>query len=255
MRLDVALMDRGRPVLALDDDIGLAEALRHIADLEDKVIGDVGALAGVIVALAFVRIVPVVYALMLVGGMAWISLIASFNVAAHTAVPSWVRGRSLAVYMLAFQGGMAAGSAAWGVLADHTTIEWALVAAAIGLMVALLAALRYRLPVGEGPDLTPSMHWPSPIVADEPDSEHGPVLITVEYRVDAARSAEFMAALKELETTRRRDGAFRWGLYRDIAEPDRAMLAGKHARAAALQRYGVARFLDDWDTVLAEVTR
>ena len=52
---------------------------------------------------------------MLVGGIAWITLIASFNVAAQIAVPSWVRGRSLAVYMVAFQGGIAAGSATWGV--------------------------------------------------------------------------------------------------------------------------------------------
>jgi MFS family permease len=177
--------------------------------------------AGVIALVAFVRIVPAVYGLMLVGGMAWISVIASFNVAAQTAVPAWVRGRSLAVYMLAFQGGMAAGSAAWGVLADQTTMEWALVAAATGLIIALLAALRYRLPVGEGPDLTPSMHWPSPIVAYEPNPEHGPVLITVEYRVDSERSTDFSAAMEELETIRRRDGAFRWGLYRDIAEPER----------------------------------
>jgi hypothetical protein len=34
-------------VLALDDDIGLAESLRHIADLKHKMIGDVGAGAGV----------------------------------------------------------------------------------------------------------------------------------------------------------------------------------------------------------------
>jgi hypothetical protein len=49
--------------------------------------------------------------------------------------------------------------------------------------------------------------------------------------------------------------ALQQGLRDFIAEPDRAILAGKHARAAALQRYGVTRFLDDWDTVLAEVTR
>jgi glycosyltransferase involved in cell wall biosynthesis len=49
--------------------------------------------------------------------------------------------------------------------------------------------------------------------------------------------------------------ALEQGLRDFIAEPDRAMLAGKHARAAALQRYGVGRFLDDWDALLTEVTR
>jgi hypothetical protein len=40
-----------------------------------------------------------------------------------------------------------------------------------------------------------------------------------------------------------------------IDEPDAARLAGKAARAAALERYGLARFLDDWDRLLTEVTR
>jgi hypothetical protein len=40
-----------------------------------------------------------------------------------------------------------------------------------------------------------------------------------------------------------------------VDEPDAARLAGKAARAAALERYGLARFLSDWDALLAEVTR
>jgi hypothetical protein len=40
-----------------------------------------------------------------------------------------------------------------------------------------------------------------------------------------------------------------------LAEPDAARLAGKAARAAALERYGLARFLADWDRLLGEVTR
>src|SRR6478752_6928070 len=38
-----------------------------------------------------------------------------------------------------------------------------------------------------------------------------------------------------------------------LAEPDAARLAGKAARAAALERYGLGRFLADWDRLLAEV--
>jgi hypothetical protein len=177
--------------------------------------------AAIVAIVAFVRFVPIVYGLMLIGGVAWISLVATFNSSAQTAVPSWVRGRSLGVYMLAFQGSIAAGSAFWGLIADHTSIEWALSAAASGMTVALLAALRFPLPAGEGPDLTPSLHWPSPIIADEPDPEYGPALITVEYSVEPNRAAEFAAAVEKLEGSRRRDGAFRWGIFRDIADPAR----------------------------------
>jgi hypothetical protein len=40
-----------------------------------------------------------------------------------------------------------------------------------------------------------------------------------------------------------------------VADPDAARLAGKAARAAALERYGLERFLADWDRLLEEVTR
>jgi glycosyltransferase involved in cell wall biosynthesis len=43
------------------------------------------------------------------------------------------------------------------------------------------------------------------------------------------------------------------GLRRLVAEPEEAMVRGKAARAAALSRYGLARFLADWDEVLGEV--
>jgi glycosyltransferase involved in cell wall biosynthesis len=39
-----------------------------------------------------------------------------------------------------------------------------------------------------------------------------------------------------------------------IADPARAREQGRAARAAALERYGLARFLHDWDDVLADVT-
>jgi hypothetical protein len=39
------------------------------------------------------------------------------------------------------------------------------------------------------------------------------------------------------------------------AEPERARLAGKRARAAALSRYGLDRFLREWDQLLEDVCR
>jgi glycosyltransferase involved in cell wall biosynthesis len=39
-----------------------------------------------------------------------------------------------------------------------------------------------------------------------------------------------------------------------VADPDRAREQGQAARAAALERYGLARFLRDWDDLLADVT-
>jgi hypothetical protein len=59
------------------------------------------------------------------------------------------------------------------------------------------------------------------VVTNEPHSEHGPVLVTVEYRIDPQRAAEFNVAMLELGRFRRRDGAVDWGLYEDVAEQGR----------------------------------
>jgi hypothetical protein len=47
-----------------------------------------------------------------------------------------------------------------------------------------------------------------------------------------------------------------WAAVREyLHDEDAARLAGKAARAAALERYGLDRFLADWDALLEEVTR
>jgi hypothetical protein len=47
-----------------------------------------------------------------------------------------------------------------------------------------------------------------------------------------------------------------WAAVREfLHDQDAARLAGKAARAAALERYGLVRFLADWDALLEEVTR
>ncbi|GAB3354399.1 glycosyltransferase [Modestobacter lapidis] len=47
-----------------------------------------------------------------------------------------------------------------------------------------------------------------------------------------------------------------WAAVREfVHDEDAARLAGKAARAAALERYGLDRFLGDWNRLLAEVTR
>jgi hypothetical protein len=168
-----------------------------------------------------VRDVAWLYAVLFVGGGAWIALMSSYNTAAQAAAPAWVRARALAVYLLVFQGGMAAGSALWGAVATRTGTPIALLVAAAGLLLGLLAAARYRLAEGARLDLTPSLHWPQPAVTVEPPAEHGPVLVTVEYRIDPTQAVDFTRAMRRVRLERLRDGAMRWELYHDPADPAR----------------------------------
>jgi hypothetical protein len=145
----------------------------------------------------------------------------SFNIGVQTVVPEWVRARALAIYLLSFFGTMAAGSVLWGVVAEHFGIPLALLCAAAALIVGLVSALFFPLRINEQLDLSPSLHWSEPTVVSEPPPEHGPVLVMVEYHIDLERVEEFLLAMKDLERILRRDGATRWGLFADPAEPGR----------------------------------
>jgi Transmembrane secretion effector len=93
--------------------------------------------------------------------------------------------------------------------------------AGAGLVLGLLAATQYRLAGGASLDLTPSLHWPQPAVTLEPPAEHGPVLVTVEYRIDPVPAGDFVQAMREVRVERLRDGALRWELFQDPADPHR----------------------------------
>ncbi len=177
--------------------------------------------AALIAVIALVPRLVVVAGAMLLSGAAWLVVVSSFNVAVQTAVPAWIRARALAVYMLAFAGGLSVGSLLWGVAAKHQSIPTALLYSALALILSLLMAIRYPLKLDEQSDLSPSLHWPEPHLVLEMHPEQGPILVLVEYLIDPAESRRFAQAMRPLNHIRRRDGAIRWGLFQDAADPRR----------------------------------
>ncbi|MBV8144020.1 MAG: MFS transporter [Gammaproteobacteria bacterium] len=159
----------------------------------------------------------------LLAGACWIAVLATLNVAAQTVLPDWVRGRGLAVYVTVFFGSLTVGSAIWGEAAEHLGLAPAHYLAAAGALVAMVLARRWRLRSGPAADLTPSMHWPQPVVAADVDKDAGPVLVTVEYQVAAENRGAFIAAIGPLARERRRDGAYEWHLFHDSADPERML--------------------------------
>jgi predicted MFS family arabinose efflux permease/quinol monooxygenase YgiN len=161
-------------------------------------------------------------AAMLLTGVAWISVVSSMMTAAQTALPGWVRARGLALFWVVFMGGMAAGSALWGQVASWIGIPYALTAAAVGAALGIAATWRYRIGGHDETDLTPSIYWQTPMLADDREADPGPVMVTVEYRIDPARAAEFARIMhQKMRRIRRRDGAFMWELFNDIDQQDR----------------------------------
>lgn len=175
--------------------------------------------AGCMVALAVVRNIQLLYAVSLINGWAWICVLSSLQIAAQISVPAWVRARALALYILIFAAGMAFGSLAWGGLAQHTSSTSTLIAAAVGTVLAALLSRRYRLAGAATINAMPSGHWPQPVHVEEIEADRGPVLVTVEYRIALDRREEFLERMQKLGRSRRRDGAFEWGVVEDTTEP------------------------------------
>jgi MFS family permease len=160
-------------------------------------------------------------ALLLVLGAGWIIALTTLNGVAQAILPNWVRGRGLAVYLMVFNGAMAAGSLLWGLTAQRIGVAAALGTAAAALAIIALAVHRLKLPVGEA-DLQPSNHWPEPLVqqSDAPAHERGPVMVQIEYRVRQQDRPAFIAAMQRVSVARRRDGAYAWGITEDTAAPE-----------------------------------
>ncbi len=156
-----------------------------------------------------------------IAGASWIAVLATLNVSAQVALPEWVRGRGLALYMTVFFGALSLGSIIWGKAAGLFGLPAAHFAAAAGAVALIPLTWRWKLQTGEEVDLTPSMHWPPPITTREIEHDRGPVLVTVEYRIDPKDRNAFLAAIAELGRERRRDGAYRWRIFEDAAEEGR----------------------------------
>ncbi|AKB31194.1 MFS permease [Methanosarcina siciliae HI350] len=156
-----------------------------------------------------------------IAGVSWITVLASLSVSAQVALPDWVRGRGLATFVTVLFGAMTFGSAAWGQIAGLVGLPDAHFLAAAGVLISIPLTWRWKLQTGAGVDLTPSMHWPTPVLTHRVEYDQGPVLVTIEYHVEPRNREAFLAALKRLSNERRRDGAYAWYVFEDTADQGR----------------------------------
>ena len=181
----------------------------------------VAVLGATIVATGLVHVLGGLVLVMFVSGAAWILFISLVSALVQTLAPDWVRARVLAVFMLVSQGGMAAGSAVWGSVGARASVETALLWAGLGTIATTALGLLARLPDMTA-DVSPWNLWRMPAIVQEaaPGLEQGPVLVTVEYLVDPQKAKQFLRAMRTYGRLRRRDGASRWGIFRDVEQAD-----------------------------------
>ena len=171
--------------------------------------------------LATTHVVPLALLGAFCTGMSWTTVFATLSAGTQSTAPAWVRARAVAINFVAVQSAIALGSIGWGLVAGAIGLRWTLAAAAgLGLLLYLVGR-RFPVAMGTEADVTPGARLPDLALTVEPLPDDGPVLIQIEYKIDAENREAFLAAIQEVGPARRRNGATSWRVFRDLAEDGR----------------------------------
>src|SRR4030042_2068771 len=157
--------------------------------------------------------------LMAAAGVVWVWALTTLNATIQILSHSWVRGRALSLYTLAFSGVWPLGSLLAGGVADLIGSAHAVAVLSAAAVVLGLAA--FRMPIVGIDDVAAPEEPADYDLAPHGDVEvtGGPVLVLNTWEIDARRLGEYLEAMAELRRVRLRTGAFRWRLYRPFEEP------------------------------------
>lgn len=181
-----------------------------------------GGSLGFVVAAAGAALSPVLaltMTLLLAAGAGWVLVLATFNATVQLSTPRWVVGRALSLYQMVTFAGMAGGSWLWGQVTEQYNVSGALLASVALLLLSVFQGWKSPLPQAAELNLDPLRRWKEPAVALELSPRSGPVVVTIEYRIREQDVVEFLRAMAERGRIRRRDGARRWTLLRDLGDP------------------------------------
>ena len=176
--------------------------------------------------LAFVRSPAIVIVTLVFAGFAWTSTMATLNTSVQLSVPAWVQARALGTYLMTFQGGMAFGSILWGFIAEHSSTPSALAVcrlpASSSPSPSSTASKSSRAPQ---PDHTP-YQWKRPApeltpppATKTPTSPTAPSASPSNTSSPPTATPSSPAPSTSSRDVRLRDGAIRWGIFRDATDP------------------------------------
>jgi MFS family permease len=159
---------------------------------------------------------------MALAGFSWVIVPTNFNISTQLAVPAWIKGRAMGMYVLVLWGAFAVGSAFFGrimtALADPAHPDFGprrtLSYAGIGVLVGSIAILWLRLQPRTKEDLSP-LKAAAPPRPEALFDLAAPVRVLVDYHVPTARREEFRHRMRELRAQRLRNGATHWNLAED----------------------------------------
>jgi MFS family permease len=197
----------------------LSARLRHRLGNEVMVRCATLAYAAATAAIGLVANLPLGMFVMFFAGGGWVLALSTYSATAQMSAPRWVVARAMAIYQTAMFAGLALGAWGWGSLATAHGLRTALLWSGSAGLAATMLGLRLRLGEPTKVNLDPHRGISDPVVGIDIEPRSGPVVTAIDYRIDPASAADFVAAMAERRRIRVRDGARGWMLLQDIADP------------------------------------
>ena len=106
--------------------------------------------AASVFSMGFMSLMPLAMAAMFTAGLFWIVVAVNHNVSIQQCSPDWIRGRSISIYLMTFQGSLALGSWISGWIADEAGIRSAVLLSGLLCASGVLLIPRFPLVAKEG---------------------------------------------------------------------------------------------------------
>jgi MFS family permease len=179
--------------------------------------------AAVFIVVATTTNLALAFVVFVIAGAATLALVSTVMTVLQIVLPGWIRGRGVALYLLALQGSFAFGALLWGTIAEQTSLQTALIAA--GTLMAITAVLLTRLRLGRYMDINTDMLkiMPDPPTVTSVHDDDGPILLTAQWQIDIERRDKFIAAMEPVRRALQQKGALRWHLVEHVEQPGRML--------------------------------
>lgn len=201
--------------------------------------------AGAFVLLATTTTIGVALIALVIAGVATLAAVSTVMTVLQVVLPAWIRGRGVAVYLLALQGSFALGALIWGAVAEQSSLRTALIAAAIAMAVGAFGVTGLSLGRYTGVDSSTAKLMPDPPAVTSMHDNDGPIAVMARWQIEPDQHDRFVAAMEPVRRALRRQGALSFHLVEDVERPGHMVETFTVATWAEYQRLPQRSTVDD----------
>jgi MFS family permease len=198
-----------------------------------------------IVLLATTTTIAVAIVALLIAGVATLAVVSTVMTMLQVVLPAWIRGRGVAVYLLALLGSFSIGALIWGAVAEQTDLRTALITAAIAMAISAIAVTGLRLSRLSAIDSSAAQLMADPPAVTSLHDRDGPIAVVARWEIGPDRRDEFVSAMQPVRRALKRQGALSFGLVEDVERPGQMVETFTVATWAEYQRLPGRSTVDD----------